>query len=80
MNEKNENANSLNEEPLITADQVCVEHETNAHEIFFGIQDGAVCVDSKHHRPLGVCASLTKYLMTHWTKFMEPNSCLYICN
>ena len=24
MNEKNDNANCLNEEPLITADQVCV--------------------------------------------------------
>lgn len=29
MNEKNENANCLNEEPLITADQVRVWHEEN---------------------------------------------------
>lgn len=41
MNEKNENANTLNEEPLITADQVCVEHKTNTHESFHGTQNGA---------------------------------------
>lgn len=28
MNEKNDNANCLNEEPLITADQVCVYNQT----------------------------------------------------
>lgn len=30
MNEKNDNANCLNEEPLITADQVCVYNQTAA--------------------------------------------------